>query len=431
MGLSWLVGGAYGWKLVRSGMGLWASALEVVMSVTIKFNVRVVAGFAAGVVIALIAVAMLQSLRADAAGSDESAFVPITPCRLFDLRPAPDTVGDRTSPLGPSESYPVQVTGDHGNCVGIPVEATGVSMNVTVVSPTAASFLSVVPGDVLGNPGVSSLNSVPGAPPTPNKVDVALGDGGKIRLFNLSGNVYVLADVVGYYTTATLADHSARLAAVEAENTALKADVAALKALTGSVSLQTVDGQPTVRFTGVNVQIVNGSGGTTTGLNGRGNLIIGYNENDTDQRDGSHNLIVGPYHTYTRYADVIGGYDNTATASYTLLAGQNNTTSGTYTSVTGGINNTASGDHSSVSGGSSNTASGVGSAVSGGSSNTASGVVSAVIGGQGNTASGDYSSVSGGIGNTASGVDSSVSGGANRSATGLGDWRAGSLFENS
>ena len=44
---------------------------------------------------------------------------------------------------------------------------------------------------------------MPGSPPTPNKVDTKLSADGKINLFNLTGSVSVLADVVGYY-----ADHN-------------------------------------------------------------------------------------------------------------------------------------------------------------------------------------------------------------------------------
>ena len=35
-----------------------------------------------------------------------------------------------------------------------------------------------------------------------------------------------------------------------------------------------------MRFTGVNVQVVNGAGSTAT-ANGTGNLIVGYDETDT------------------------------------------------------------------------------------------------------------------------------------------------------
>jgi len=134
-------------------------------------------------------------------GSGErAAFVPITPCRLFDMRPA-DVVGPRSTPLTAGETYTQQVTGSNGKCT-IPSDATGVAMNVTAVGGTAGSFLTIWPADV-DQPLASNLNWVPGAPPTPNKVDVKLSAAGQIRMFNLTGTVFVLADVVGYY-----ADHN-------------------------------------------------------------------------------------------------------------------------------------------------------------------------------------------------------------------------------
>jgi hypothetical protein len=61
---------------------------------------------------------------------------------------------------------------DAGNCT-IPTDATGVSLNVTAVAPTAASFMTIFPSDA-SLPAVSNLNYLPAAPPTPNKVDVKL-----------------------------------------------------------------------------------------------------------------------------------------------------------------------------------------------------------------------------------------------------------------
>lgn len=169
-----------------------------------------------GTALAIAVVLMFQAWPSDAGGTGESTFTPVTPCRLFDLRPAPLNIGTRSTPLGADESYPVQVTGNQGECSGIPSDATGVAMNVTVVNPTAASFLSVVPGEATGDPGVSSLNYLAGAPPTPNKVDVALDDGGKVTLYNKFGQVFVLADVVGYYSETTLAALEAEVAALRA-----------------------------------------------------------------------------------------------------------------------------------------------------------------------------------------------------------------------
>ena len=43
-------------------------------------------------------------------------YVPITPCRLFDTRPAPQNVGPRATPIGQGETFTLQVRGANGNC---------------------------------------------------------------------------------------------------------------------------------------------------------------------------------------------------------------------------------------------------------------------------------------------------------------------------
>ncbi len=101
----------------------------------------------------------------------------------------------------------------------------------------------------------------------------------------------------------------------------------------------------TIRFSGVNVQVVNGLGSTET-TGGVGNLIVGYNELNPigNVRTGSHYLVVGRGNSYTRY----GG----------IVASRGNTASGAYATVTGGTQNRASGDFSSVTAGRCNYASG-------------------------------------------------------------------------
>jgi hypothetical protein len=145
-----------------------------------------------------------------APGAGETTFVPIAPCRLFDYRPAPDNVGPRVGALGPSETSPQQATGAVGNC-NVPSTATAVSMNVTIVSPTAASYLTIFPANVATPPTASNLNWVAGQSPTPNKVDVKLSPTGAFKLFNRNGNVFVLGDVVGYHTKTGLADLQSQL----------------------------------------------------------------------------------------------------------------------------------------------------------------------------------------------------------------------------
>ena len=173
---------------------------------------------AAVAVAAAAAVLVTAAWRADAApGDDDATFVPVAPCRLFDYRPG-DQVGDRNTPLGPGETHAQQVTGDVGNCVGpaaVPPDAVGVAMNVTVAEPTAQSNLRVFPADVDEVPLASSLNWVAGQPPFPNKVDVKLSPDGAIKLTNFAGTVFVLADVVGYYTNDTLTEIDQRLTVLE------------------------------------------------------------------------------------------------------------------------------------------------------------------------------------------------------------------------
>jgi hypothetical protein len=209
-------------------------------------------------------------------------------------------------------------------------------------------------------------------------------------------------------------------------------------------------------ITGANLHIVNGLGRTDCGTeeepipdcpNGLGNLIVGYNElrfPDPDfpeepvvnVRTGSHNVVVGQFHNFSRFGGLVVGTDNTISADFAVVSGGFfNTASGFGAAVSGGNNNTASEFASSVSGGVSNTASGVQASVSGGARNTASGNTSSVSGGgfnpvtaegAGNTASGINAWVSGGQGNTANGTWSVVSGGQNITQETEFGWSAGS-----
>jgi hypothetical protein len=180
----------------------------------------------------------------------------------------------------------------------------------------------------------------------------------------------------------------------------------------------------TFQFTGVNVQIVSGSGTTDGAVNGKGNLIVGYNEagicepggqacnrtadctfvpgvfcNVGGPKTGSHNLIVGTGNGYNSYGGLVVGVENTISGVFASVSGgQGNTASGLRASVSGGLGNTASGDEASVSGGRLNTASATGASVSGGDINTASAVTASVSGGSSNSASGSDASVSGGTG---------------------------------
>jgi hypothetical protein len=192
-------------------MGIGGLILIGVVAVMVTLRVRSMVWFATGVVLAVLAtVLVMQTWRVDAApGDTDSTFVPTSPCRLFDYRTAPHTVGPRSAPLGAGETHVQQVTGSNGDCTGalaIPGDAVAVAMNVTAVNPTAQSNLRVFPADVATVPTVSNLNFSAGQQPVPNKVDVKLSPDGKIKLFNAAGSVSVVGDIVGYYTNSTLVE---------------------------------------------------------------------------------------------------------------------------------------------------------------------------------------------------------------------------------
>lgn len=175
-------------------------------------------------------------------------------------------------------------------------------------------------------------------------------------------------------------------------------------------------GGKTIRFSGVNVQVVNGLESTgqvdfdgaspwpsvvETSVNGVGNLIVGYQESrNVDRRSGSHNLVVGSGNDYTAFGGLVIGFENAIT--------------GPYASVSGGAGNVASGFSSTVGGGRGNQATGgYACAVGGGTdlpglgnpqnledrNRDGAGAGAAA----GNVAAGDWSCAFGGASNTATG----------------------------
>jgi hypothetical protein len=181
---------------------------------------------------------------------------------------------------------------------------------------------------------------------------------------------------------------------------------------------------PIATFSGINLQLVNGTGTTDGTPNGLGNFIIGYDvarndgryfcslgqyTNQTDcvstggiwavsHKNGSHYLIIGDQDNYSQYGALVVGFKNTSNNMYASVSGgYNNIARGNSASVSGGFNNTASGDGARVSGGAANTASSLGASVSGGFNNTASDRYASVSGGYSNNASIDFSSILGGI----------------------------------
>jgi len=202
----------------------------------------------------------------------------------------------------------------------------------------------------------------------------------------------------------------------------------------------------TLVISGVNVQIVNGLGATNgyppnpnsivsseVAVNGLGNLILGYDElvQFTGRKTGSHNLVIGPYNSYSSFGGAVAGRFNRVEGTMGVsLGGSSNTARGINSAVLGGVSNLASGDLSVVSGGLGGEAMSVQTTVMGGQFNHATGLNSSALGGFRNVAAGFLSTVSGGSFNVAEGDQSSVSGGLSRTAPAENDWAAGSLLED-
>src|SRR5690606_4002008 len=147
----------------------------------------------------------------------------------------------------------------------------------------------------------------------------------------------------------TVATLSSQLSAVEGSS---------VMALGPYLTVQGGD-RPTATLSGLNLQIVNGMGATST-ANGVGNLIIGYDEPRTtppetcslgmhadeenctknggtwavSHKSGSHYVVVGPQHNYSQYGGLLAGYGNSST--------------GWFASATGGAGNQATGNFSHV-----------------------------------------------------------------------------------
>ncbi len=183
------------------------------MENTIEIRVRTLAALAAALLVGVAATLVGTAVwpAAAAPGDLDATYVPTLGCRVTDTRAATN-VGPRTTPLGADDTMTVPIHGDNGECTGslaIPTDAVGVALNVTAVGATAASNVRVYPAELATPPLLSNLNVFPGAPPTPNKVDVKLSPDGAIKVYNFRGAVQIVIDVVGYYTPDSLRELAA------------------------------------------------------------------------------------------------------------------------------------------------------------------------------------------------------------------------------
>jgi uncharacterized repeat protein (TIGR01451 family) len=123
-------------------------------------------------------------------------FYPLTPCRIVDTRDPDGPSGGPALSGGSARSFAVA-----GGC-GVPADATAVSINVTIVEPTADGALRLYPtgltpplvstinfsaGQIRANNAVMSLEGIP-----PGGIDVQTDMVGP-------GSAHFLLDVTGYF----------------------------------------------------------------------------------------------------------------------------------------------------------------------------------------------------------------------------------------
>lgn len=180
-------------------------------------RLRATAWFATGVAMTLLAsifvVNAWQASAAPSASGCSNVSLPL-PVRILDTRdtvaePAGPNVG-LPGPIVAGANYKLQVTGPIslgalGTQTVVPLGATSVDFNVTVLRNTAGGFVSVRPGDATGVPGTSSENVEANSRGSNNFGAVGLTSTGNIDLYFGSGTsgaqTELIIDIVRYCAT--------------------------------------------------------------------------------------------------------------------------------------------------------------------------------------------------------------------------------------
>jgi hypothetical protein len=181
------------------------------------------------------------------------AYTAQSPNRILDTRPS------QTLAAGASLSVTVA-----GGTTGVPAAATGVVLNVTVTNATAASFLTVWPAGQ-PRPLASNLNWVAGET-RPNLVNVPVGSGGQVSIYNGVGSADVVVDEEGYFA-APSGSAGGYNSLTPARLLDTRSGVGCTTMGTGSVCDLQVLGMGGVPATGVSAVVLNATA-TNTATNG-------------------------------------------------------------------------------------------------------------------------------------------------------------------
>jgi endonuclease I len=124
---------------------------------------------------------------------DCGSFYTVTPCRVLDTRDADGPYGGPSLSSGATRLFTIE-----GQC-GIPSTAESVSVNITVVSPTAGGHLSIFPGGQ--TPSQTSSINFSASQIRANNAILPLSAGGVLAVLPVLGfgQVHLILDVNGYF----------------------------------------------------------------------------------------------------------------------------------------------------------------------------------------------------------------------------------------
>jgi hypothetical protein len=125
------------------------------------------------------------------------SFFSVAPCRVVDTRWANGPQGGPALSSGVPRNFQVA-----GYC-GVPSDALGLALNVTVVAPTQQGFLKFWEY-LQAQPGVSNINFNAGEPALANGALVPMRQGVGLNISVIygtaaPGTTHVIIDVAGYY----------------------------------------------------------------------------------------------------------------------------------------------------------------------------------------------------------------------------------------
>ena len=134
-----------------------------------------------------------------------TVYTALQPYRVCDTRSVSVTgYGTECSgyPIGQGQTLDVQITGVTGySGQSVPSNAQSVVLNVTAISGSATTYLTVFPAGS-SPPNASNLNVTAGLNQA-NLVVMAVGAGGQVGIYNSAGTINVAVDVEGYFAPAS------------------------------------------------------------------------------------------------------------------------------------------------------------------------------------------------------------------------------------